>query len=100
MEDKLLKIINNYGVIEQLKYLQSEVFEFNEAVIRCEEAYLNDVSEQYFENLKEHIIEELADVEVMLLQIKEYYKIDRKEIINIINQKIERQLKRIEAANE
>ena len=100
MEDKLLKIIKNYGVLAQLKYLQSEVFEFNEAVIRCEEAYLNDCSTSHYKNLKEHIVEELADVEVMLLQIKEYYKIDSNEILIIMNEKIERQLKRIEDSNE
>ena len=34
MKEKLLKIINHYGVMLQLKYLQSEVFELNEAIIR------------------------------------------------------------------
>lgn len=36
MEDKLLKIINHYGILPQLKYFQSEVFELNEAVITHE----------------------------------------------------------------
>ena len=36
MEGKLLKIINHYGVIPQLKYFQSEVFELNEAIIEYE----------------------------------------------------------------
>lgn len=100
MEDRLLKIIKNYGVLAQLKYLQSEIFEFNEAVIRCEEAYLSDCSTSHYKNLKQHIAEELADVEVMLLQIKEYYKIDGNDISKTMNSKIERQLNRIEASNE
>ena len=33
MKDKLLKIIKNYGVIPQLKYFQTEVFELNESII-------------------------------------------------------------------
>ena len=32
-KEKLLKIINHYGVIPQLKYFQSEVFELNETII-------------------------------------------------------------------
>ena len=36
MRNKLLRIINNYEVIPQLKYLQSEVFELNEAIIKHE----------------------------------------------------------------
>lgn len=36
MKDKLLKIINTYGVLTQLKYFQSEVFEFNEAIFDYE----------------------------------------------------------------
>jgi len=97
MEEKLLKIINHYGVSHQLKHFQSEVFELNEAIIRFEEAKLN-----YFEgyglaqpDLKEHITEEIADVMVMLCQFKEHYHIDGKEIMKIMNEKIDRQLKRI-----
>lgn len=33
MKEDLLKIINTYGVMPQLKYFQSEVFELNEAII-------------------------------------------------------------------
>lgn len=33
MKNKVLRIINNYGVIPQLKYMQTEMFEFVEAVI-------------------------------------------------------------------
>lgn len=36
MSDKILKIINHYGVRHQLKYFQSEVFELNEAIIEFE----------------------------------------------------------------
>ena len=33
MKEDLLKIINNYGVIPQLKHFNSEVFELTEAII-------------------------------------------------------------------
>ena len=94
MSEKLLKIINHYGVLPQLKYFQSEVFELNEAIIDFE----NDKrhNEELIQNDKEHIIEEIADIEVMLLQFKEYYQIDGNDILRIMNEKIERQLGRME----
>lgn len=99
IKDKdLLKIINHYEVLKQLKYLQSEIFEFNEAVIRCENipsGIVKYIKEHYIED----ITEEMADVEVMLLQFKEYYHIDGKEILKIMKEKIDRQLERIENEN-
>lgn len=98
MEVKLLEIINHYGVLPQLKYLQSEVFELNEAIMILEhyEEFANDQDYQpTLKQQKEHIAEELADVMVMLCQFKEYYKIDGNEIMRIMNEKIDRQLKRI-----
>ena len=36
MNEKELKVITHYGVLPQLKYFQSEVFELSEAIINCE----------------------------------------------------------------
>ena len=93
MENKLLEIINHYGVMPQLKYFQSEVFELNEAIIKAENPFepIQDI---------EHIAEEIADVEVMLLQFKEYYHIDGNEILEIMNEKIDRQLERLNNENK
>ena len=101
MEEKLLKIINNYGVIPQLKYFQSEVFELNEAIINYEDEQAlkellnikivdSDISK------KKHITEEVADILVMLMQFVYYYNIDPSEIDKVIDYKIERQLNRID----
>ena len=101
MKEDLLKIINHYGVMSQLKHFQSEVFELNEAIIRFEEAKKN-----YFEgyglqqhNLEKHIAEEIADVLVMLKQFQYYYGIEDKNIDKnieeIMKYKVERQLERI-----
>lgn len=101
MSEKLLRIINHYGILPQLKYFQSEVFELNEAIIRYNEAEYN-YSEGYFYvngddyELINHIKEEIADVLVMLSQFKEYYHIEEKDILKIMEKKIDRQLKRIE----
>lgn len=88
MKEKLFKIITYYGVIPQLKYFQSEVFELNEAII-------NEEFEHHEENIL-HIAEEIADVQVMLNQFKEYYKITDEEIKKVMEYKIKRQLGRIE----
>jgi NTP pyrophosphatase (non-canonical NTP hydrolase) len=97
-EEKLLKIINHYGAMPQLKYFQSEVFELNEAIINYEYDCLE--YDEVERNLKKHITEELADVMVMLEQFKLYYGITSEEITNIFWSKVDRQLERIERENE
>ena len=104
MNEKLLKIINHYGVMPQLKYFQSEVFELNEAIIKYEEKKKQNVDckickkvEIYDMNFyKNHIAEEIADVMVMLEQFATYYGITDDEISDVMAYKINRQLERIE----
>ena len=88
-KEKYLKIINNYGVIPQLKYFQSEVFELNEAIITQE------LDESGFGCGVEHIAEEIADCLVMIRQFKEYYGISDNDIKNIMDYKVDRQIERI-----
>lgn len=95
MKNKLLKIINHYGIDKQLKYIHSEYFELDEAIINLfNEEYIEypEIEESH----KKHITEELADIMVMLKQFQYYYGITDKEIENIMNYKIDRQLERIE----
>ncbi len=94
MKDDLLKIISFYGVIPQLKYFQSEVFELNEAIIKYENIP-NGIYEHIKNEYKEHIAEEIADCTVMLKQFQYYYGITDEEIINNMQFKIKRQLERI-----
>ncbi|MBQ8892525.1 MAG: hypothetical protein IJ068_06665 [Bacilli bacterium] len=110
MKKDLMKIINYYGIKKQLKYLQSEVFELNEAVIQHEESKRNpidvivDVLEPVIAMLNNRnpikttdaIKDEIADVMVMLKQIQYLYEINDIEITNVMKQKISRQLERIE----
>lgn len=88
MEKDLLKIIKHYGVIPQLKYFQSEVFELNEAIIRYDE--VDD------DELINHIKEEIADVLCMLRQFQYNFKINDEDIDKIIEFKVNRQLARME----
>lgn len=110
LRGKALTIINHYGIMPQLKYFQSEVFELNQAIIEYEnfndyspiDASSIEVDEKiftipvYIEHLKSHIAEEIGDVELMLNEFKEYYGINDDEIGEIMNFKADRQLKRIE----
>lgn len=96
MEEKLKQIINHYGVMPQLKYIHSEYFELDEAILHYENSkYFND---EYGIDDNEHIAEEIADIMVMLKQFQYYYEISDKQIEDIMNFKINRQLDRI--ANE
>lgn len=105
MKEDLLNIINTYGIMPQLKYFQSEVFELNEAIFDYENTYYepyfdiyedrNISEEEQKKHLKEHIAEEIADVQVMLNQFKEYYGITNREIEEVMKYKVERQLERI-----
>ena len=94
MKQDLLKIINHYGINNQLKYIHSEYFELDEAIFHYENGIYwgNGETEHYIR----HIAEELADCFVMLKQFQYYYGIEDSEIEKIMKKKIDRQLNRIE----
>lgn len=94
MKEDLIEIINNYGVIPQLKYFQSEIFELNEAIISAEE--FKKYNDRYNIFNLSNIAEEIADVMVMLKQFQYYYGITDEQIEKIMKYKIDRQLKRME----
>lgn len=98
MKNNLLKIISHYGVMSQLKYFQSEVFELNEAIITHElkESVEYDIPLTEIIGTKEHIAEEIADCYVILEQFRQYYDITNEELEKIMKYKINRQLERME----
>lgn len=75
------KIIEYYGVNNQLKKLTEEVYELQESILE--------------QHNTEHVLEEYADVEVILEQIKQYFKLDDDKIELIKDYKVARQLYRI-----
>lgn len=98
MKDKLNKIIKHYGLNNQLKYFQGEVFELTESIFQYEEQ--KRVCEQccnelHIEREKQHITEEIADVLVMLEQFRLYYDIDLAQVKKIGKFKIDRQIERM-----
>ena len=96
MKEKILSIIKHYGVLKQLKYFQSEVFELNEAIINAENNRYIGIVRKPCDTCIDHIAEEIADVRVMLRQFQDYYDIPTEKIEEIMDYKVERQLKRIE----
>lgn len=101
-EEKLLKIVNYYGINHQQRKLQEEVFELQEAITTHElkKSVEYEIPLTEIVVTKEHIAEEIADVMVMLEQFKNYYGISSKEITEIFWNKVDRQLKRMEKENE
>ena len=93
MKDKLLEIINHYGIEKQLKYIHSEYFELDEAIVKSQYNCNYDFIEKE-EDIK-HIAEKIADVLVMLKQFQEYYDISDERINKIMSEKIDRQIERI-----
>lgn len=89
MEEDILKIINHYGVNHQLKKIHEEYFELDEAIFD----YITRDENMYHD--REHIAEEIADVEMMLKQFQYYYKIKDEEIEDVMKYKVERTLERI-----
>lgn len=98
MKEDLLEIIEHYGISHQLKKFNEEAYELIEAVRDFQEEYtivgydIEKVDKYFLDN----ILEEFADVCVVLEQLKAYYDLDNKKIIETMKYKIERQKKRIE----
>jgi NTP pyrophosphatase (non-canonical NTP hydrolase) len=94
MKNELLKIIQHYGIDNQLRKFSEENFELIEAIIKM--IYPKFTGYMYIDELKQNIKEEIADNLVLLSQFILYYNIDLDEIEEIFKQKVDRQLKRIE----
>ena len=98
MKEDLLKIIEHFGINNQQRKLEEEVFELQEIILDYEFSKNNfpkqhKICEDVF---KEKIIEEITDVMVLLEQFKTYYGITSEEITNLFWSKVDRTLKRIE----
>lgn len=104
MREDCLKIIDHYGINHQQRKLAEEVFELQEAITKYE--FTNDDNKTlkelgegnkwdiYF--FKNNVVEELADVMVLLRQFQAYYSIDAEQLGTIMYDKIQRTLKRME----
>lgn len=87
MENNLLRIINHYGYEKQSRKTIEELAELTVAINK----YIDDPEENKFKNL----IEEIADVEIMIQQLKIIHDIDPGVIYDIKVKKINREINRI-----
>ena len=85
-EEKVKRIADHYGWNNQLRQLAEECSELSVEALHC----IRERGET------ERLSEEMADVEIMIEQIVYLAKIDRKDIEECIQYKLERQMKRIE----
>lgn len=96
MQDKIKRIANHYGLAKQQRQLAEECGELIQATSKYmrfqEESYASTVDWTYLQN----VIEEIADVEVMLDEIKYLLHINSDAIKAIKEKKVNRQIERIE----
>ena len=81
MKEQLISIINHYGKDNQIRKAIEELDELKEA--------LNE------NHTKDHIIEEMADVLVMLTQLALIYDIDPEVVDDMMEYKIDRTIERM-----
>lgn len=94
LKEKESFIINHYGVLPQLKYFYSEIFELTEAIIN-QQWLESEFHKEAINEGREHIAEEIADVQMMLNQFKEFYSVSDIVIDSTMNLKANRQIERI-----
>ena len=96
--NKLMRIADEYGYEAQSRQLIEEMGELTVALNkewRTQKNYMPS-DEEKLQEARERVIEEIADVEVVLTQIK-YLMQCEVEVMQVKKQKIDRQLLRIEA---
>lgn len=86
-KEKLIKIIRHYSEYSQISKAVEELIELSEILIK-------DINKS--ELYKDSLIEEMADVEVMLFQLKIIYNVSDEELQDEISRKIDRTIKRME----
>lgn len=92
MNEAIRKIADHYGLNAQLNVATEELAELIQAIARFRRVDERDMLELAIR--KNLVAEEMADVEVMLAQIKYLMKIDER-VEAVAKYKIERQIKRM-----
>lgn len=100
--EAIKKIADTYGFSEQSRQLYEEMAELIIATNKAYRLQKNNICPFFDEvamerkNAFNNVIEEMADVTIMLEQIKYLLSISDTDINQIIEQKLNRQLERIE----
>lgn len=93
-----LDIIEYFGVRNQMKKLNEECFEFLEAVDNYEDELTFHLTDKVGENmLRDHVIEEMGDILVLLTEFIAKYDIKKEELDPFMDYKVERTHERIKS---
>lgn len=92
---KTIEIIKHFGIRNQLKHLSEEVYELQEAIIDYEHECNKPLDQARLQDVS-HVAEEIADIEFLLQQFKDFYFIPEGTITRIKSMKSKRLDKRIE----
>ena len=96
-----MDIINHFGFRAQMKKLHEETFELLEAIDNLEDASMEFNGEEPYYTVnemaifREHVIEEMGDVLILLTQFIARYDITKPELDVWMDGKLERTLERI-----
>lgn len=88
IDERLKQIADHYGLYSQLSILQEECAELIQAASKYKR---NRLIDDY-----QHIVEEIADVEIMIAQVKYLLKMPNYHVDGVKEEKITRQLERIQ----
>lgn len=84
MKDKAVAIFNHFGLKEQTRKLNEECYELCEVLLQLEQYKYKD------------LVSEIADIQVLLNEIKLFFGVKEQDVIKEMEFKIDRTLKRIE----
>lgn len=92
------EIMNYFGYRNQMKKLNEECYEFLEAVDNYEDLLLviKDMPEKDKSAAREFVIEEMADMLILITQFIAKYDIKKGELDKYMDYKIDRTLRRID----
>jgi NTP pyrophosphatase (non-canonical NTP hydrolase) len=92
--DKIYKIARNYDTEAQVDVLIEEMAELTKALLKNRRAQSGNTDEKIGHTVQD-IIEEMADVQIMLLQIS-FLGDFGDDVIDVMDYKLDRQLERIQ----
>lgn len=102
MDERLRKIADHYGYDNQSRQLIEEMAELTQAINKYyrkragKELVPENDRELYSSSEWSHITEEIADVYIMLEQIRYLLRVDERELMSDMESKIEREIKRVQ----
>ena len=95
LEEKIRIIAERYGYEPQSRQCIEEMAELTQAINKMWRKQNFGGNSKEIAQAHENVLEEIADVLIMIWQLKELLDIGEGELLKIINQKLDRQLQRI-----